>query len=110
MDHTQKQSNRRAQWQSLVEKQEKSGLSQKEFCESHGIELSQFVYYRTIFKTKKLDEAKAGPLFTAVGIKTKDISSPIEVKIVLPNGFQCFVPSLITSHALKSMMEVLLSC
>lgn len=107
---TQSQSTRRTKWQSLIEEQEKSGLSQKEFCSARSIVLSQFVYYRSVFKTRKSDEAKIDSSFSPVQIKAKDILSQTEVKIILPNGFQCFVPSQIASYHLKSLMEALLSC
>ena len=105
----QEQPNQRAEWQSLVEEQEKSGLSQKEFCSVRGLVLSQFVYYRSIFKTKK-SETKPDSLFTPVQIKPKEVSVSTEIKIILPNGFQCFVSSLIPSSHLKNLLGALLSC
>lgn len=99
-----------AKWQSLIEGHEKSGLSQKEFCQVHDLVLSQFVYYRSKLKTKECDRAKAAELFSPIQIKKDKRNSTIEVKIILPNGFQCFVSSLIEYSHLKSMIEVLLSC
>jgi len=101
---------RRAKWQVHVEEQEKSGLSQKEFCKTHDLVLSKFVYYRSILKIKKAEEAVTTTMFAPVQVKTKDRVASVEIKIILPNGFQCFVPSLIEASHLKNMMEVLLSC
>lgn len=47
-----KKSEHHAKWQSLIEEQEKSGLSQTEFCKQHSIAISQFGYYRGLLKAK----------------------------------------------------------
>jgi|GEM_PF-1450074 hypothetical protein len=106
----QNQQERRAKWESFVEEQEKSGLSQKDFCKSHDLALSQFVYYRSVFKTKKCDQVKAAELFSPIQVKKIERNTSLEIKIVLPNGFQCFVPSQIEASCLRSIMEALLSC
>lgn len=106
----QNQQERRAKWESFVEEQEKSGLSQKDFCKTYNLVLSQFVYYRSVFKAKKCDQVTATELFTPIQVKKTERNTSLEIKIVLPNGFQCFVPYLIDASHLRSMMEALLSC
>ncbi len=106
----QKPPERQVKWKLLVEEQAKSGLSQKDFCKAHELVLSQFVYYRSILKTRNLDHNGSAQLFSPIKIKKDEHNISIEVKIILPNGFQCFVPSQIDASHLKMMMETLLSC
>jgi hypothetical protein len=40
--------------------------------------------------------------------KAETIAS--EIKLVLPNGFQCFFPGKIDPYQVKQLLEVLLSC
>jgi hypothetical protein len=45
-----------------------------------------------------------------VQIKKPEPAAISEIKIFLPNGFSCVIPSAIDSLQLKRLMEVLLSC
>lgn len=47
-------------WDSLIAAQEKSGLSQKDFCNQRGLVLSQFVYHR-FYKNKSKPAQTAEP-------------------------------------------------
>lgn len=102
---------RHAQWKKLVEDQEKSGLSQKEFCNQQNIVLSKFVYYRCLLKNKEKAVALNKPSFVPVKILPKEkIVVASEIKLSLPNGFQCVFPSNLESIQLKRLIEVLLAC
>jgi hypothetical protein len=99
----------RAKWQLLVEEQEKSGQTQTEFCKQRNVSAVKFSYYRNIFKIKN----KALPqenLFSAIQIKKPELKVSAEIKIVLPNGFQCFIPDSTDVAQVKRLMEALLSC
>ena len=105
-----KQSERREQWQVIVEKQEKSGLSQTEYCKQNNLAISQFTYYRGLIKA---DECAASPkldVFTPVKIHKTEQNPSADIRILLPNGFQCFIPFHVDTHHIKRLMEVLLSC
>jgi len=98
------------QWYKLVEDQEKSGLSQKEFCNQHNLILSKFVYYRCLIKNKeKTTINKASFVPVKVSLKENTVVSG-EIKLSLPNGFQCAFPSHTDTLQIKRLVEVLLSC
>lgn len=96
-------------WKVLIAEHEKSGLSQVEFCKERNIKLSHFGYYRSIIKSKNHANTNS-KLFSAVQIKKPELNLSAEIKIILPNGFQCMIPSAIDSLQLKRIMEALLSC
>ena len=102
----------RQQWLNLVAEQEKSGLSQREFCKQKNIVLSQFSYYRGIANKSTQEQPKANFL---VPVKiTAEASAPAvlttEVKLVLPNGFQCAFASTVDPAHMKRLIQVLLTC
>lgn len=97
-----------AYWKKLVEEQQDSGLSQKEFCKQRDLVLSQFVYYRCQLKAVSSSEESG---FKPVKVSTKECSaSSGDIKLMLPNGFQCIFPCLIEPQQIKRLIEVLLSC
>lgn len=104
------QPTRREQWLAIVEQQEKSGLSQTEFCKQNNLVISQFTYYRGLIKASKRTVSSKPNTFTPVKIHKTEQSSPSDIRILLPNGFQCFIPSHIEVPHIKRLMEVLLSC
>lgn len=97
------------QWEELISKQEKSGLSQKEFCKQNNIRLPQLGYHRGLIKSKERIK-KNQKLFSEVQIKQPTLNVTSEIKIILPNGFQCFISSTIDTLQVKRLMEALLSC
>ena len=97
------------QWEELISKQEKSGLSQKEFCKQNNIRLPQLGYHRGLIKSKERIK-KNQKLFSEVQIKQPVLNVTSEIKIILPNGFQCFISSAIDTLQVKRLMEALLSC
>ena len=103
---------RYAPWKELVEEQENSGLSQIAFCKQKNLKSSKFGYYRTVVKSK--DKIKTNqvdqPLFSTVQIKNTESNKLSEIKIILPNGFQCVIPSAMDAVQLKKIMGALLSC
>lgn len=96
-------------WQNLVEEQENSGLSQKEFCKQQNLILSQFVYYRSRLKKKERSDQSNSDVFVPIKINSSSTLS-FEVRIVLPNRFQCYFPCHLEPSQIKRFMEVLLSC
>lgn len=44
---------RQKHWASHIQAQAASGLSQKKYCDEHGIKLAQFVYYRAQLAERK---------------------------------------------------------
>jgi len=103
-------SDRYAKWKALVDDQEKSGLSQSEFCKQHNLVLSKFGYYRGIVKSKNKADSTDSKLFNPVHIKKITATISTEIRIVLPNGFQCFIPSQVDISHVRRLVEALLSC
>ena len=97
-------------WNNLIAEQEKSGLSQKEFCNQRGLVLSQFVYYRCSRnkgKPAKSTEPALKPV-KVIGKEPSTISG--DIRLSLPNGFQCSFPCSLDVIQVKRLVEVLLSC
>jgi hypothetical protein len=100
-----------AKWRKLVEEQQASGLSQKEFCMKRELVLSQFVYYRCQIKNVTRAEPAVIHNFAPVKISSQEKGLlSTEIKLLLPNGFQCIFPSQIEANQVKRLVEVLLSC
>ena len=97
-------------WINLIAEQEKSGLSQKEFCNQNGLVLSQFVYHRCS-KNKSKTSKTAEPVLKPVKIINKEHSATSgDIRLSLPNGFQCTFPCSFDVTQVKRLIEVLLSC
>ncbi len=96
-------------WKELIEQYEKSGLTLKSFWQQKDIALPQLCYYRGILQTPTREiKNDIACSFTEVKIKSPSIDK--EIRINLPNGFQCFFPSTIDSDHLKSFLKTILSC
>jgi len=109
--NTTEQTKRYAKWKALIEEQKQSGKSRKAFCEERGLVLSQFVYYRAVLK-ERLASIPTTPL-SVTPIKIKNVYEQVrhpEIKLVLPNGFQCMISSETEVSYIKRLLEVLLSC
>jgi len=104
------QAERHAKWQALIEEQEKSGQTQAAFCKQHEISSAQFSYYRGLIKAKTNNKLTDSNLFSAIHMKKNESNSLAEIRIVLPNGFQCYLPTHLDVSQVKKWMEVLLSC
>ena len=105
--HNEPQLSRYAEWQAIIDEQEKSGLSQADFCQSKNIVLSKFVYYRGC--VKKIAHSSDKTLLP-VKVVSKESASASDIRIVLPNGFQLSFSSSLEPLRVKQLVEVLLSC
>lgn len=104
------QLSRREQWQAIVDKQEQSGLSQTEYCKQNNLVLAKFAYYRGIFKANACTASPKLDIFSSIKINKPTQNSSSDIRIMLPNGFQCFIPSQVDASHIKRLMEILLSC
>lgn len=105
------QAERYEQWKALIHEQIKSGLTQTEFCKQRELVLSQFAYYRGVLLDKhqsNLKKVKA--TFSPVKIASADSHSTSDIRLTLPNGFQCVFSSRLELTHVKRLMEFLLSC
>lgn len=100
---------RRDKWHRLVEEYLQSGMTQKAFCEQRGLSLPQLVYYHGQFKPGNTTTVNAS--FLPVKIASRDkVAAVPEIKLTLPNGFQCVFPTNTDVAQIKRLIEVLLSC
>jgi hypothetical protein len=97
-------------WFALVEEQQTSGLSQKDFCQQKNIILSQFVYYRLLYRKQKVLPEPMTAFLPVKVAYSEPASSLSEIKLTLPNGFHCAFTSSMDMMQLKRMIGVLLTC
>lgn len=95
-------------WKSLIAEQENSELSQKEFCIKRGLVLSQFVYHRCSSRNKNKHMQAAKPALKPVKVIGNESSG--NIRLSLPNGFQCSFSCSLDMNQIKRLVEVLLSC
>lgn len=105
-----KQKKTREKWRSLIAEYNKSDLSQNDFCKKHGISKSGFFYYKALFKSPKAIVKNDLSLFSEIKIPQRELSKQPEIKIRLPNGFECVISGNLDGCDLKELMRVLLSC
>lgn len=104
------QNQRRATWRKIVDEYLASDMTQKSFCEKHTISLPQFVYYHGQFKREKEPQAEISG-FVPVKIPHHEKSvTASDIKLSLPNGFQCTFPIHTDLAQFKRLVEALLSC
>lgn len=102
------QTARHAKWQALVNQQKQSGLTQREFCKQQ-LKLSTFAYYSSVFGNKKKNQ-KEIPTFIPVEIKNSSKPKTVKLKIIFPNGIQCFLPENLQVNNIKKFIEALNAC
>jgi hypothetical protein len=102
--------NKSRDWNNLIAEQEQSGLSQKEFCNQRGLVLSQFVYYRCSKNKSKTTQVSESVLKPVKVISKESSTTSGDIRLSLPNGFQCSFPCSFDVIQIKRLVEVLLSC
>ena len=98
----------REKWKALVEEHEKSGLTQQEFCRQHNCSFHSFVYYRGLFRERPYQEQKQSGAFAAITVTNTYTTK--EVRLILPNKFQCIFPIDVEKGLIKELLEVLILC
>ncbi len=98
---------RHKKWKEIIEEQEKSGLTQEAFCKAHNIKPATLVYYRSVFRKKK---PSADPIGQFAKVSLAKPQSVNEIRLLLPNGFQCVIPIDIELVRIKELVRVFLSC
>ena len=97
-------------WNNYAKEYISSDMTQKEFCDKKNLSLPQFVYYYGQYKRN--EEARLNNFaFAPVKISGHEKTSQTnDIKLSLPNGFQCAFQSHIDMAQIKRLIEVLLSC
>lgn len=86
-------------WASHIQAHAASGLSQKKYCDEHGIKLAQFVYYRA-----QLAERKPKPesdLFVEVAQTPPQLNV---ARVTLPSGATIECPSTCEAEWLATVL------
>jgi hypothetical protein len=105
------QETRYTEWSKRVQEQEKSELSLKVFCAQKNLSLSQFKYYRGMIRRQKSHTHHTAAKFAPVKIRNKDsVPGSGDIKLSLPNGFQCTFPMTLESTRIKELIRIFLSC
>lgn len=95
----------REEWYTIIDEQTSSGLTQTAFCKQHNLSHCKFSYYKQL-----RIQPQSKPSFTPVKVNTDVSTSTGMIKIDLPNGFCCHIPSSISVERLKSIIGALVSC
>jgi hypothetical protein len=98
----------RAEWFNLVKDQMASGLTQTEFCKSHNLILARFTYYKKQLSLETDQQSDAS--FSSVIVNQSLNVKATDIRIELPNGFRCYIPTMIAPEKLKQLISVLISC
>ncbi len=85
-------------WQSLVQVQAKSGLSQKKFCEQNEVRLSTFTVWKTKLR-KQLKPKDNAKFISLVPVEEKEFS------IFTPSGFELKFAKIPHPQWLKEFLE-----
>lgn len=107
--NSEEESTRHARWHSLIKEQEGSGLSQKAFCKQRSLSERQFSYYRCRLKPGASKQTFQKKGLIPVTIAKKEFN-PEEIRLMLPNGFQCIFSNQMEILRIKRLVEVLLAC
>lgn len=94
----------REKWKKYIEEHKNSGLSQIEFCKQNNLSSAKFSYYKSLFKLRPKITGTFSP------VKIASSTSTAEIRLILPNGFQCALPCNLDKTQIKNLIEVLLSC
>lgn len=97
---------KRKEWEALISEQERGELSQKAFCKKQNISPSNFAYYRKRLRGE--DRQKSLGAFTPVNVSKS--SGAKEIRLILPNGFQCLLSPDLELTRIKELVRMCLSC
>lgn len=103
------QRKRHNQWRIWIEEQAKSGLTQKIFCEQKEIDISQFSYYKSIFKHQNNATEISIPSLVPIKLKEPSVMTS-DILMTLPNGVRFTFQSTIHPIHLKNLLEVFKTC
>ncbi len=78
-------SSTRSEMFSVIESWQRSGLSQKAYCQQHSIRYHQFHYWYRVYRDQKGQTNSEEPSFVALTIRDVSTQSPL-LELVLPGG------------------------
>lgn len=100
--HTTRTEQNREKWRQLIAGWEQSDLNQVKFCKKHGLDTSQFAYYRKVLASKPHQPAKMLPIEIEPKLQSKQ--SPVEsLTLYLANEIKLKIPLPCDTHVLQSI-------
>ncbi len=111
--------NKLVDWTSLIEEQNKSGLSKAAFCKQKGVKAAKFYYHQAkiacwVEPSRVMPEVEGCiPALIPIGIKKSEDNELIDnvpIRFIFRNGMECLLPNDITIKRLKDLVEVLMTC
>lgn len=97
-------------WKGHIEGWKESGLSQARYCETQGIKLTTFSYYRHVFlnSTSSAIKSDFSMKFLSVPAKETNFSQPsaAPLQLLLPNGIRIGISLDVPEPFLKMVLNV----
>ena len=101
-------------WKTLIEEQQNSGLSIREWCQQHQIDKTRYYYWRRRIQSQEQekDEIQFAELsLSTAPVKSRerydqDISAKIQIRY---HGFEIAIPQNTSSPPMTSVLEAVLS-
>jgi len=95
----------KADWKGIFDEWKASGMRQQQFCETKGIKLHTFSYWRSQLAGKK----KQTSSFQAANVKPSSKAFSVEqpLNLRLPNGISLTIPPTADKVLLKNLFELL---
>lgn len=97
----------------LLEERKQRNLTINDFCQEKNITPSQFYYYQQCINNP--EKAKTVKKNSSPKIKPIQIINPTAkentvIRFILPNSLQCILPSDMSPHDIKAILELAMSC
>jgi hypothetical protein len=93
-------------WKEQIQKWQESNLSQPEYCETHKIKLSTFVYYRHRLLNLNRQHTQAINFVAVKASSSQPHPTVPTLHLILPNGIRVGISSEISETVLKMVLNV----
>ncbi len=98
---------KREAWKRLISEWKKSSVSQRIFCESRGLNLKRFVYYRAYFRNISKQRKKLLPIEVSSDIIKNKPTADDSFTLCLPNNMRLKIPASSDKSMLKNVFSAL---
>ena len=96
---------KRAVWKHLISEWEKSSVSQRLFCESRGLNLNRFAYYRGYFRKVSKQQKKLLPIEVSSDIIKNKPTEDASFTLCLSNNITLKIPASSDKTMLKNIFS-----
>ena len=97
------------QWRELVEGWQRSGLTQREYCERHGISVASLVRWRDILRRQRSDkQTDSGQALQLLPVQLVEAGNAVRtLTLVLNDGLRIELPDDFNVSVLQRLLGVL---